>query len=213
MPAHDSTEAIQHFKKHDPVLHKAALPFYDEVFKAVSHRRRYDSLLASLFGSIVSQQLSTKAADTIWGRLVELLEGDVCAERIAALPVAALRQAGLSEAKAKALQDISAHYLDGRLNFRRVAKADTEAAIAELVALRGVGVWTAEMFLIFALGRTDVFSVRDLGLRRSMETLYGIKKDSDFSVYEEYSRLWSPYRSYASRLLWKIRDNAPTNTK
>lgn len=117
-----------------------------------------------------------------------------------------MRAAGLSAAKCKTLKELSTAVLDGSIDFKKLQKMPEEEAIASLSKVWGIGTWTAEMFLIFALKREDIFSVGDLGLLRSMESLYGIPKDSPKQVYLDMSQKWSPHRSVASRLLWKIRD-------
>lgn len=200
--------AVVHFRKTDPTLHAVAIPHYETVLTKTPHRRNYHDAFASLAGSIVSQQLSTKAADTIWKRLEVTCKGPVTPEAITRLRISTMRGAGLSAAKCKTLKELSSAVLAGRIDFKRLAKMPEEEAIASLSSVWGIGTWTAEMFLIFALGREDVFSVGDLGLIRSMETIYGIPKDSPKAVYLEMSKKWSPYRSTASRLLWKIRDTA-----
>lgn len=197
---------VAHFKKADPVLHVVATTHYASVLTTTSHRRTYADAFASLAGSVVSQQLSTKAADTICKRLEEKCKGSVTAEAIKKLRLASMRSAGLSAAKCKTLKELSTAVLSGEVDFKKLQNMPEEDAITSLSRVWGIGVWTAEMFLIFALQREDVFSVGDLGLIRSMESIYGIPKDSPKHVYLEISNKWSPYRSTASRLLWKIRD-------
>jgi 3-methyladenine DNA glycosylase/8-oxoguanine DNA glycosylase len=205
-PVSSTHPAITHLKKVDPVLHKKGLPHFDDILKPTTHRRNYTALFASLAGSIVSQQLSVKAADTIWKRLEEKCKGSVTPEAISKLRITSMRAAGLSAAKCKTLKELSNAVLTGSIDFKKLQKMPEQEAIASLSKVWGIGTWTAEMFLIFALKREDIFSVGDLGLLRSMESLYGIPKDSPKQVYLDMSQKWSPHRSVASRLLWKIRD-------
>ncbi len=205
-PALHAHPAVRHLKKVDPLLHEKGLPHFDEVLNSNAHRRNYSALFASLAGSIVSQQLSVKAADTIWKRLEEKCKGSVTPEAISKLRITSMRSAGLSAAKCKTLKELSKAVLTGEIDFKTLQKMPEAEAITSLSKVWGIGIWTAEMFLIFALKREDVFSVGDLGLIRSMEAIYGIPKDSPKQVYLEMSQKWSPHRSVASRLLWKIRD-------
>ncbi len=206
MPKKPTHPALTHFKKADPILHKAALPHHDEIISSSTHRRGYTAQFAALAGSIVSQQLSTKAADTIWGRLKDACKGKVTPEAILTLRAPTLRKVGLSAAKAKSLKELSKAVLSGEIDFKKLKKMPEEEAITSLSQIWGVGRWTAEMFLMFALAREDVFSVGDLGLLRAMESLYGIPKDSPKALYIEISERWTPHRSFASKVLWRVRD-------
>jgi DNA-3-methyladenine glycosylase II len=200
--------AVLHLKRIDAVLYKKALPHFDEVLHKTLHRRNYSALFPSLAGSIVSQQLSVKAADTIWKRLEVKCKGSVTPESISKLRVTSMRSAGLSAAKCKTLKELSKAVLTGDIDFKKLQKMPEEEAITSLSQVWGIGTWTAEMFLMFALKREDIFSVGDLGLLRSIESIYGVPKDSPKQVYLEISQKWSPHRSVVSRLLWKIRDSA-----
>lgn len=202
--------AMEHFRKADPVLYTAALPHHENIV-AGAHRRRYkkNDLFAKLAGSIVSQQLSTKAADTIWERLKVACGGAVTPEGIRKLRAPTLRKAGLSAAKIKTLKELSVAILTGKLDLPSLKHVPEEEAVAELSTIWGIGRWTAEMFLMFALEREDVFSPGDLGLIRSMEKLYGIPQNSKPQVYEAIAVAWSPHRTFASLILWRIRDVPP----
>jgi len=206
MPKKPLHPAMQHLKKVDPVLHAAALPHHDAIVSATGHRRGYKQLFAALAGSIVSQQLSTKAADTIWARLTLACKGDVTPEAILKLRAPTMRKAGLSAAKSKSLKELARSVTDGSVDFKKLKKMPEEDAIASLSLVWGVGRWTAEMFLMFALEREDVFSPGDLGLVRAIESLYGVPKDSPKEVYLAIAAKWSPHRSFASRVLWRTRD-------
>ncbi len=198
--------AMEHLKQVDQVLYQAALPHYEDIAVRMRHRRGYAALFEALAGSVVSQQLSTKAADTIWGRLEKACKGSVTPEAILKLRETTMRRCGLSAAKARTLKELSKALVSGTLDLEKLKRIKEEEAITALTAIWGIGTWTAEMFLIFALGRADVFSVKDLGLRRSVEALYGLPKDVPASEIEAIALRWSPHRSFASRALWRIRD-------
>ena len=161
-----------------------------------------------LASSIIGQQLSAKAADTIQARVHALVGAKkrlLPAQLLAARPED-LRACGLSNAKVKWLVELARRVDAGELNFRRLARMDDATAVVELDALPGVGLWTAEMFLIFALDRLDVFSLGDVGLRNGVNRLYnnGAKLDERATV--EIVERWMPYRSVASWYLWRVTD-------
>ena len=198
--------ALAHIKKVDPLLYKHARAHHEHIVKNSAHRRNYKQLFSALAGAIVSQQLSTKAADTIWKRLETACKGDVTPLVLSRMRATTMRTAGLSASKSKALKELSLAVLTGSVDFKKLKKMPEQQAIASLSQVWGIGTWTAEMFLMFALAREDIFSSGDLGLIRSMEKLYGIPKDSNKKIYEEFALRWAPHRSYASRVLWRVRD-------
>jgi DNA-3-methyladenine glycosylase II len=204
---HVVDEALAHFRLVDQVLYTAALPHVDEIKRGMKHRRAYTELFPALAGSIVSQQLSTKAADAIWARLEKLCGGRVTPEGLLRRRVQTLRNVGLSGAKVKTLQELSRALVEGSLVLPSLARMQEEDAILALTQVWGIGRWTAEMFLIFALNRPDVFSSGDLGLRRSIEKLYSLEQDCAVAILEAHTYPWSPYRSIACRALWRIRDD------
>ncbi len=191
-------KAIQHFKKTDPVLGKvtATIPEPEWHFS-----RNY---LVELVESVVSQQLSIKAADTIFGRLKALTTNEeLTAEAIIALDHQKMRNAGLSWSKVSYIKNIAEYALTSDKVFEQFPNMSDEEIIVELTKIKGVGCWTAEMFLIFTMGRPDVFSYGDLGLRRAIQKLYGFSKEPTKVEIETISEKWNPYRSIASRYLWK----------
>jgi len=199
----DIDAALRHFKKVDPILYSAA----KTVRTHLDERPRVKSepkLFAALCESVVSQQLSVKAADTIWKRLVDSCGGVVTPESIQSTPLSRLRNAGLSAAKAKTLKALAKAVKHG-LHLPSLAKKTPEDAARMLTAVWGIGPWTAEMFLMFGLHHKDIFSSRDLGLVRSMEALYGLQNPSVLTL-ERIARAWSPYRTVACRVLWRTRD-------
>jgi DNA-3-methyladenine glycosylase II len=170
----------------------------------MADRQRKDHLTA-LVGSIVSQQLSTKAAATIFGRFIALFpEGTALSvEAIAALDDGTLRSVGLSGQKVRYLRDLSERILDGRLALDQLDALDDEAVIERLTEVKGFGRWTAEMFLMFRLHRPDVLPVDDLGIVNAVRRLYKLKKKPDANKLRKLGGAWKPYRSVASWYLWQ----------
>jgi len=169
--------------------------------------------------SIISQQLSTKAADTIQARVAVLVAsagptaavGQFAPHHFVAAEHEQLRGAGLSKAKASWLITIAQRVHQGEFSFAELNAMDDEAAIEALDALPGIGRWTAEMFLMFAMDRLDIFAMGDVGLRRGINQLYnkGEKLDDDATL--KIVRRWAPYRSIASWYLWRLLDGNPQN--
>lgn len=201
--------ALVHLKKADPLLYRHAVIHAADILKPKTGlEKRYGNqeLFTSLAASITGQQLSTKAADSIWERLRIASKGEVTPEAVKRLRVPTLRKAGLSAAKAKTLKELSQAVLSGSLDLTSLRDMPEDEAIAKLSSIWGIGRWTAEMFLMFALEREDVFSPGDLGLRRSMEALYGLPKDVHIRELEAIAIRWAPHRTFASRVLWRARD-------
>lgn len=166
-------------------------------YRLKTRRNRYWSLIES----IVSQQLSGAAADSVLSRLRAMYPGRTPRPQdVASTPDEQLRLAGLSRMKVSYVKDISERVADGRMRMRRFAGMTDEQVIEELVEIRGIGVWTAQMFLIFSLGRLDVLPLGDLGIRRGFEIVYGITAESEMKRHAE---MWRPFRTVASWYLWK----------
>jgi DNA-3-methyladenine glycosylase II len=172
------------------------------------------SYFASLVESIVSQQLSVKASDTIYGRVVALgggaLPGPV---EMLATPDATLRAAGLSGQKIGYLRDLCGKVSCGALVLEDLPALGDEAVIERLRAVKGVGRWTAEMFLIFRLGRPDVMPVADLGIQKGMKLLFNLRKDPPPERMLKLSRPWQPYRSIACWYLWRLYERSKAKVK
>ncbi len=200
----DTTAALIHLKKADPILYKAAKKHHASLSKRPK-RQSSDTLFATLCESVVSQQLSVKASDTIWRRLQEVCGGVVTPDSILRTSLPRLRKCGLSAAKAKTLKEIAREVKKG-LHLPSLKKKTPEEATEALVCIWGVGPWTAEMFLMFGLSHPDIFSARDLGLVRAMEMLYGLPKNTAPKKLEAIALRWSPHRTFASRILWRARD-------
>ena len=194
-------KARRYLMRRDPVL-GAAIKKIGAC--GMADRQRKDHLSA-LVGSIVSQQLSTKAAATIFGRFLALFPDDHIpdAAAIAAHTDAVLRGVGLSGQKVSYLRDLSARIVDGRLNLDDLETLPDDAVIERLVAVRGFGRWTAEMFLMFRLHRPDVLPGGDLGIVVAIQRLYKLRKRPDAKRVLKIGEIWRPYRSVASWYLWQ----------
>lgn len=155
-----------------------------------------------LITSIVNQQLSVESAAAIHGRLTDRFE--LTPDALLAADEASLRETGLSGSKVDYVKSVAEAFRDGRIDVDRFESMADDEVVDALTEVRGVGVWTAKMFLIFVLAREDVFPVEDLGIRRGMEALFGDDIDRDWMV--ERAAEWAPYRTYASRYLWRAVD-------
>jgi DNA-3-methyladenine glycosylase II len=164
----------------------------------------------ALARAIVGQQLSTKAAASIWRRVTELFDGNTpLPAELIAIDGEKLREAGLSWSKVGFLKDLAERVEDGRLALDRLNGLSDEDVIAELIEIKGIGRWTAEMFLIFHLGRPDVVSIGDLGIRRAVQLAYGMGELPDPTQMERISEPWRPHRTLACLYLWRSLDNTP----
>jgi DNA-3-methyladenine glycosylase II len=164
-------------------------------------RRRGDPFY-TLARSIVGQQISVQAAAGVWQRLCDAL-GDVTPERLAGVSQEGLRAAGLSRQKAAYLTDLALHFREGRLAPQRWPRLDDAAVIAELTQVKGVGRWTAEMFLIFHLLRPDVLPLGDLGLQRAISLHYNRGRALSEQRLLRIAQAWAPWRSVATWYLWR----------
>ncbi len=204
MHADQRAAAERFLSRRDPVLRR----LIREVGPCGLRPRRKPAFQV-LATAIVSQQLSVKAADTIQRRVEAHLGGPFTPAALAAADPLALRACGLSQAKVRWLMALGTEAVEGRLNFRRIGRLDDESAVAALDALPGIGRWTAEMFLMFALGRPDIFSLGDVGLRNGLNRLYngGVPlSDADTLAITD---TWAPWRSVASWYLWRVGDVVP----
>lgn len=166
------------------------------------YRSPGESLFTGLMQAIVGQQISLKAADTVWKRLEEKL-GGVTPARVARAAVEELQSCGMSFRKASYLQEAAQAVVSGTLDLEALQTAEDETVIQRLSALRGVGRWTAEMLLIFSLGRPDVMSYDDFGLRKGLCKLYH-HRDMPRKRFERYRHRFHPYGTAASLVLWEI---------
>jgi DNA-3-methyladenine glycosylase II len=155
-----------------------------------------------LANSIISQQLSTKAAATIKLRVGAIVGVPFETGRVLSVATEKLRGAGLSGAKTRYIRELATHVHDGRLDFDAIIALDDEAVIEKLIIVPGIGRWTAEMFLLFGLKRLDVLALGDAGLQRAARNLYGKKRKSE-TLLPRVAKAWRPYRSIASWYLWR----------
>lgn len=196
-------EALSHFKKVDPKLYKAGVPHRESIATRIVFKSTNASLFNALAGTIIGQQLSTKAASTIRGRVTAVCGvSGITAKAIEEVSIQDLQGAGLSAAKAKTLKELSYAVLHQDLNLQKLRTLSPEEATEKLLAVWGVGPWTVQMFFMFSLGMPDIFSAGDLGLARGMELLYGLPKNTAREELEKISKRWAPYRTYASLILW-----------
>lgn len=161
---------------------------------------------ASLVRVIMGQQLSGKAADTIHGRLVALAEpaGGITPAAIRSLEATALRGVGVSSQKIKYLYDLADHVADGRLDLHALDGHPDDEVIARITAVKGLGRWSAEMFLMFRLNRSDILPVGDLGIVKGMQRLFGLKRRPSPKTMTRLAEPWRPYRSVASWYVWRV---------
>ncbi len=194
---------IAHLKKSDPIL--GAVIEATTLREITITRAPFEALVEA----IVSQQLSIKAADTIFSRLAALTPGKKfpTPRQILAIPASKMRKCGLSKMKVSFIKDLARKTLDGTLDFRHMDTMSDEEVIEHLVNVKGIGRWTAEMFLIFSLKRDDVFSFGDLGLRNGLKKIYKLKGAPTPAQAARITAKWKPYRSLGARYLWASLDN------
>jgi DNA-3-methyladenine glycosylase II len=189
---------ISHLKRSDP---KLKIVIEGVKLKEVAETRgRFEALVEA----IVSQQLSVKASDTIFARFSALTPGKKfpMPREIVKMRAPAMRKAGLSRMKVSFIKDLAAKVLEGSLDLKNIDKLRDEEVIEQLTRVKGIGQWTAEMFLLFSLQRDDIFSYGDLALRNAMQKIYKMKKPPTQAQAEKIAAKWKPYRSLGSRYLW-----------
>jgi DNA-3-methyladenine glycosylase II len=204
--------AIAHLRAADPTLRA----LIDEIgVDGLGDPRagRPSEHYGALVRSIVGQQLSTKAARAIYGRLTDRFGGrtPTPAEVLADDPDELRAAAGLSRAKVQFLRSLAEHVVDGSLELERLDELPDDQVIAELVKVKGLGEWSAHMFLMFHLGRPDVLPVGDLGIRRAVMNRYRLRKLPDPRRLEQIAKPWIPYRTLACRYLWRSLDATPVD--
>ena len=172
--------------------------------RAGRRRGRPDDAYGSLVRTIVGQQRSTKAARSIYGRLTELFDGRAPSpDELISTDEELLRACGLSRPKVRYLRDLAHRVISGELALGALHGLPDEEVIDQIVAVKGLGRWSADMFLMFHLGREDVLPVGDLGIRRAVERAYGFLEMPDAATLEDLARPWSPHRTLASFYLWE----------
>jgi DNA-3-methyladenine glycosylase II len=203
-------EAVRTLSRGDRVLRRLV-----RRYPGIHLKRRSDAF-TTLARAIVGQQISVKAADAIWQRFVALVAAGpqrgfprLAPPRVSVQGVAALRGCGLSQRKAEYLTDLAAHFASGRLDPKQWKALDDEALIAALVDVKGIGRWTAEMFLMFHELRPDVLPLDDLGLKRALADHYNGGERLDRAAMIALAEPWRPWRSVATWYLWRSLDPIP----
>jgi DNA-3-methyladenine glycosylase II len=199
-------DACRHLSRRDRVM-KRLIPAFGEARLA----SRGDAF-TTLARSIVGQQISVKAAQSVWDRFAASVGGattHLAPCQVRALPSDAMRAAGLSARKCEYLLDLAGHFEEGRVHVDDWAGMDDEAIIGELVAIRGIGRWTAEMFLIFHLMRPDVLPLDDLGLLKGISVNYFSGEPVSRAEVREVGEAWAPFRSVATWYIWRSLDPLP----
>jgi len=210
-----SAKARRELATADPTM-GALIERIGKIDLATRLRRRSEEKPPDAYGAllraIVGQQLSTKAARTIYGRVLELFNGNTPSPgQLLEAGEEDLRAAGLSGRKVEYVRDLATHVLEGELELDRLEELGDEEVIEEIVAVRGLGVWTAEMFLLFHLERPDVLSGGDLGIRKAIQVEYGLEEMPAPTKVIEIGEPWRPHRSLASLYLWESLANTPVD--
>ncbi len=199
----DHAAAIRHFRKADPILAGVIKQVGPCTLKP--QRDRFNMLVRS----IISQQISTAAARSIRAKLEALIApARVSPEVLAQFSVEQLKSAGLSSQKATYLHDLSAKAADGTLRLKIIGRLKDEEVIEELIQVKGIGRWTAQMFLIFSLGRPDVFPPDDLGIKVALRNLYGLSDLPTKTEAHAIAAAWTPHSTFATWYLWRSLDLA-----
>lgn len=201
-------EACRHLAKRDRKM-KKLIPRFGE-----ARLRSRGDAFTTLARSIVGQQISVKAAQSVWDRFAKIAGGEathLLPATVGALAVSTLREAGLSARKCEYLLDLARHFADGRVQESAWQGMDDDAIIDELVAIRGIGRWTAEMFLIFHLMRPNVMPLDDLGLIKGISLGYFSGEPVSRAEAREVGEAWAPYRSVATWYIWRSLDPLPVD--
>jgi DNA-3-methyladenine glycosylase II len=206
----DTPSAIRHLRDADPVM-AALIDAVGPLADAREGRPERDEHYGALVRSITGQQLSVFAARAIYTRLTDRFDGrpPTPAEILADDPEELRAAAGLSRAKVAYLRSLAEHVLAGELELERLDELADDDVVAELIAVKGLGLWTAQMFLMFHLERPDVLPVGDLGIRRAIERAYGLGELPQPAAMEEIAAPWRPHRTLACRYLWRSLANEP----
>ncbi len=191
---------LDHFKKNDPLLYSFVLR--TKISKTLK-KESPKNYFVKLCREIIGQQLSGRVAEVIFERFKKLYKGEIVPQKVIETPHEVLRGVGMSNAKAKYVKSLAAEIIGGGLDLDRLDELTDDEVKDHLLRVKGIGPWTAEMFLIFTLGRPDIFSHGDLGLKKGIKKVYGLKKDPSRRTVEKIIKKWSPYKSFASLILWE----------
>jgi len=199
-----NSKIVRHFKKKDPVL-------FDYLKQIGPIEDLQGDLPKNYFfricKEIVGQQLSSKAGHVILSRFKNVFsKGIVCPEAVLATSHEILRDSGISHAKARYIRNLAQAIADGDLDFKNFQKLPDEQVVEQLIKVKGIGPWTAQMFLMFTMGREDIFSPGDLGLRKAIKKIYKFKKEPGRKQVEKIVSQWSPYKTYGCLVLWGVMD-------
>ena len=198
-------DGIEHVRRSDPALKR--LVDAQGVLTFKPQGRAFQSLVES----ILSQQLNGKVADLIISRVNSLfLPGRLSPEKLYRMPPARLRKTGVSPQKLGYLKDLSARIVGGRLDLRHLSEKSDELILRELDEVKGVGPWTAHMFLMFSLGRPDVLPVDDYGIKKAMSEVYRLPSLPNRGTIESIARPWHPFSTVACLYLWRHKDEGPS---
>lgn len=198
---------LDHFENIDKRLF-TAIDFEIKKVSLDGREKTPNEYFVSLCKSVVGQQLSGKAARNIYLRFETLFPKNIVSpKKLRKFTEHELRAVGMSYGKARALRDLADKVLKNKVSFSRIHKRDDDEITDMLLQIHGIGPWTVEMFLMFSLGREDIFSNKDLGLQKGIQKIYRLKKRPDENKMERLSKKWSPYRTYASLILWHVVDN------
>jgi DNA-3-methyladenine glycosylase II len=204
-----SDAATEHLRAADPVL-RELIDRIGPLDQEARRRGRPDDAYGALLRAIVGQQLSTRAARAIYARVLDLFGGRVpTPAELLAIEPEALRAAGLSRAKVAYLRDLADRVESGQLEIDRLADLPDDEVSAQLLAVKGLGRWTVDIFLMFHLRRPDVVASGDLGIRRAVELAYGLPARPSIAEVERIAEPWRPYRTTACVYLWESLDAMP----
>ena len=198
-------EAVKsHFRKEDPIIYQVMVK---KGLRPLPDPEKPAKFFGKLCREIITQQLASKAATAIRNRFADLFPNrEIVPEGVLARNDQELRDVGMSWAKARYIKDLAQKTRDGEIVLEQLIDLDDEAVVTELVKVKGIGRWTAEMFLMFTLGREDVFSHGDLGLRKGLMQLYDFSEEPAEAEAEKIVKKWSPYKTYGSLALWSLFD-------
>lgn len=199
-------EACAHLSKRDRIMRRLIAQYPEGCLESRGNA------FVTLARSIVGQQISVKAAQSVWDRFVQLVPMDqwrLKPESVLSLSIEQMRSAGLSARKVEYIRDLAAHFADGKIRPAEWQQMDDEAIVAELVAVRGIGRWTAEMFLIFHMFRPDVFPLDDVGLIKGISQVYFSGEPVSRAEARELGEAWTPYRTVATWYIWRSLDPLP----
>ena len=204
--------ASAHLSRADPILAAAIERVVGKLGPLDEGARDGDDHFVALCGIVAGQQLSTHVARAIRARLEAHFGADFSAPVVAATPHEKLRELGLSGAKARTFHALAAHIINGHLQIARLETLSDEEIAREVTAVKGLGPWSADMFLMNHLHRPDILPVGDLGIREAARRLYGLDERPDAGALTEIAEPWRPHRTLASRYLWRWLDAKEPNS-